>query len=121
MLGWLGIKSKRILLQYLFSLEPYFVIYYNGNSCSFKMRPFNPVDMYRVDNTEMHKYLHYRFVHICRKYKIPYTSTDLKDFICLFRQYPTKHRQLLISFLKSVRKVKSVQPALIHSMVLRTA
>lgn len=121
MLDWLGIKHKRVLKQYLKTLEQYFVIYYKQDSCAFKLRKVEPVSHYRLKNTETYKYLRYRFTHICRKYKIAYTSTDLHDFLLLFRQYPDKHKQLYFAFIKSVKIVNLVQPALIHSLFLKAA
>lgn len=121
MLDWISIKNKRILLQYLISLEPYFVIYYNGDSCAFRLRKVNPVSHYRVKNTETYKYLHYRFLHICRKHKIAYTLKDFTDFILLFRQYPKKHKQLFFAFIRTTKKLKMLQPALIHSIILKAA
>ena len=118
---WVHIKNKRILLQYLMSLEPYFIIYYNNNYCSFKLRKVNPVTHYRVKNTEMYKYLNYRTSQICRRHNISYTSSDLHDYIQLFRQYPKKHKQLYFAFIKTVSELKLIQPALIHSIILKTA
>lgn len=120
MLNWIGIKSRRILLGYLMSLEKYFVISYNKNTCAFKLRRPAP-DHDRVSNTEMYKYLNYRFIHICRKFKISYTGKDLKDFLLLFRQYPTKHKQLYFAFISTALSLKSIQPALIHSVACKAA
>jgi len=121
MLNWLSIKNKRILLGYLSVLEPYFVIYYNTDFCTFRLRKVNPIAHYRVKNTEMYKYLHYRFSHICRKHKIAYTSSDLTDFILLFRQYPSKHKRLFFAFISTTKKIRLIQPALIHSIILKAA
>lgn len=118
-LQWVGIKNKRILMGYLEALEEYFVIYYHKDYCTFCLRRKHPAEENRYKKTETYKYLHYRMSHICRKFKICYTTKDLQDYISLFWQYPDKRkrRKLFFAFIKTVSQLKMIQPALIHSII----
>lgn len=112
---WAGVKNQEELESYIDILKKYFSITDFKRMLTIKLKQYNQ----RYTDSDLYKSIYHKTTTFCSKYRISYTLEAIKELYFIFQDYKDKYNKIVAALCDTVFRYRSVEPALIKSLIAR--